>query len=100
MSHFNAANLEIRHLDQSIAMSALAKGLQKNDLKNSLSKTYPKNFAGMLARAEKYARMKVFMLKENPPTSTLRGGKEMRGCKLSSKHEERVRPSSRSLREE
>lgn len=39
-------------------MSALAKGLLKNDLKKSLAKTYPKDFVRMLALAKKNTQMK------------------------------------------
>ncbi|KAG1363562.1 hypothetical protein COCNU_11G003890 [Cocos nucifera] len=53
---FNTAALEVRNLDQSVAMAALKGGLQKNDLLFSLEKKYPRNFADMLARAESYAR--------------------------------------------
>lgn len=46
---FNVVTLEIYNLDQSVAMLALEKGLLVNNLKKSLAKTYPKNFAEMLA---------------------------------------------------
>lgn len=48
VSHFNVATLEIHNLDQSIAMSALVKGLLVNDLKKSFAKTYLKDFTRML----------------------------------------------------
>ena len=56
LCHFNAIVLEVRNLDQSIAMAALKGGLQKNGLRYPLKKTYLKDFVDMLARAEKYAR--------------------------------------------
>lgn len=55
MSHFNMTTLEIHNLDQSVALSVLAKGLLKNDLKKSFAKTYPQDFVGMLAQVERYA---------------------------------------------
>ncbi|EHA8590342.1 hypothetical protein COCNU_scaffold017266G000020 [Cocos nucifera] len=62
---FNAAALEVRDLDQSIAMAALKGGIQKNNLLFSLEKRYPRNFADLLARAEKYARAEeAFKLKD------------------------------------
>lgn len=72
------ATLEVYNLDQSIIMSALMSGLQKNDLKWSLAKTYPKDLVDMLARAEKYAQMEeAFMQEEISATSILEGGKKM-----------------------
>ncbi|KAG1365253.1 putative Retrotransposon gag protein [Cocos nucifera] len=56
VTRFNAAALEVRNLDQSVAMAALKGGLQKNDLLFSLEKRYPRDFADLLARAERYAR--------------------------------------------
>ena len=41
VNRFNIAVLEVRNLDQSIAMAALKGGLQKNDLLFSLKKKYP-----------------------------------------------------------
>ena len=55
VNRFNVAALEVRNLDQSIAMAALKGGLQKNDLLFSLEKKYPRNFADLLAQAEGYA---------------------------------------------
>lgn len=49
------ATLDVCNLDQSVTMSALMSGLQRNDLKRSLTKIYPRDFVGMLARTEKYA---------------------------------------------
>lgn len=47
-------------------------GLQKNDLKSLLIKTYPRDFANMLARAKKYVRMEdIFMQEETPVTSLI-----------------------------
>ncbi|XP_073104419.1 uncharacterized protein [Elaeis guineensis] len=43
VSRFNAATLEVHDLDQSVAMSAMMSRLQKNDLKKSLLKTYPRD---------------------------------------------------------
>ena len=66
ISYFNAVALEVRNLDQSIAMAALKGSLQKNDLLSFLKRKYPKNFADMPARAEGYARTEeVFKLKDN-----------------------------------
>ena len=56
VNRFNITALEVRNLDQSVAMAALKGGLQKNDLLFSLEKKYPRNFADLLARAEGYAR--------------------------------------------
>lgn len=51
-------------------MSTLMSRLQENDLKKSLIKTYPRDFADMLIRAKKYVQMEdVFMQEEAPTTS-------------------------------
>ncbi|KAG1361351.1 hypothetical protein COCNU_09G008140 [Cocos nucifera] len=66
VTRFNAAALEVRDLDQSIAMAALKGGIQKIDLLFSLEKKYLRNFADMLARAEGYARAEeAFKTKDN-----------------------------------
>ena len=65
VTRFNAAALEVRDLDQSVAMAALKGGLQKNNLLFSLEKKYPRDFADLLARAERYARAEeAFKLKD------------------------------------
>ena len=65
INRFNIAALEVRNLDQSIAMAALKGGLQKNNLLFSLKKKYPINFADLLARAEGYIRVKeAFKMKD------------------------------------
>ena len=57
--------LEVRNLDQSVAMAALKGSLQKNDLLFSLEKKYPKDFADLLARAKGYTRVEeVFKMKD------------------------------------
>lgn len=67
VSHFNATTLEVRNLDQSIAMLALASNLQKNELEWLLTKTYLGDFARILAQAKKYARTEeAFILEKNP----------------------------------
>ena len=48
MAHFDKAMLEVHDLDHSIAMSAMMDGLLKDDLKKSLTKTYPRDFSDML----------------------------------------------------
>ena len=63
---FNTTVLEVRNLDQSVAMATLKGGLQKNDLLFSLKKKYPRNFADMLAWVEGYARAEeAFKLKDD-----------------------------------
>lgn len=51
------AVLKVKNLDQSVATTAL-KGLQRNAFLFSLEKRYPKDFAEILARTEKYANAK------------------------------------------
>ena len=55
LGRFNAAILKVRNLDQSVVMTALKDRLLKNRLRYSLEKSYPCDFADMLARVEKYA---------------------------------------------
>lgn len=50
--------LEICDLDQLVAIIALKSGLLKNVFLFSLEKRYPKDFAEMLARVEKYVNAK------------------------------------------
>ena len=65
VNHFNTAVLEVRNLDQSVAMVTLKSGLQKNDLLFFLKKKYPRAFADLLAWAEGYARAEeAFKLKD------------------------------------
>ena len=65
VNHFNTAALEVRNLDQSVAMAALKSGLQKNDLLFSQEKKYPKDFTDLLARVEGYVRVEeAFKLKD------------------------------------
>ena len=65
VNRFNVAALEVRNLDQSVAMAALKGGLQENDLLFSLEKKYPRDFADLLARAEGYARAEeAFKMKD------------------------------------
>ena len=69
VNRFNIAALEVRNLDQSVAMAALKGGFQKNDLLFSLKKKYPRDFADLLARAEGYARAEeAFKLKDEEAT--------------------------------
>ena len=76
VTRFNAAALEVRNLDQSVAMAALKGGLQKNDLLFSLEKKYPRDFADMLARAESYARAEeAFEAKDNEARDKRRVGR-------------------------
>lgn len=57
------------------------KVLLKNDLKKILAKIYPKDFAGLLVQAKKYAWIEEdFMLEEDPPASTLGGGGESKNA--------------------
>lgn len=55
ISYFNMAILEVCDLNQLVVISILINRLQKNDLKKLLIKIYPRDFADMLARVEKYA---------------------------------------------
>ena len=56
MSYFNAATLEMHDLDQSIVMTTMKDGLQKNSLFFSLEKKKSKDFIEMLDWAEKFVR--------------------------------------------
>ena len=65
VNRFNIAALEVRNLDQSVAMATLKGGLQKNNLFYSLEKKYPKDFVDLPARAEGYARAEeAFKMKD------------------------------------
>ncbi|KAG1326718.1 putative Retrotransposon gag protein [Cocos nucifera] len=87
---FNTAALEVRDLDQSVAMAALKSGLQKNDLLFSLEKKHPRDFADMLARAESYVRAEeAFEAKDGEV-----GGKRLIG-RLDRSTEERKRTEAR-----
>ena len=55
-------------------MRPLLSGLQKNDLKKLLTKTYPLDFPDMLARAEKYARIEEAFMEDETPTNPMDGG--------------------------
>lgn len=66
--------LEVHNLDKSITLSALINGLQKNDLKKSLIKTYPQDFANILAQAEKYTWIENTFIQEDIPVTSLLGG--------------------------
>ena len=55
ISRFNAATLEIPDLNEHVAMSALKKGLRTSRLTFSLDKKFPKSYAELLSRAQKYA---------------------------------------------
>lgn len=79
ISQFNMATLEIHDLDQSIMMSILMSGLQKNDLNKSLIKTYPRDFIEMLAWAEKYAWMEDIFMQERNSYPFLTRGWKVRG---------------------
>ena len=57
-------------------MAALKDGLKKNDLLFSLEKKYPKNFAGMMARADGYAWVEeAFKAKDGEAIGEWRAGK-------------------------
>ena len=47
LDRFNTAILEVRNLDQSVAMTALKGGLQRSKLRFSLQKTYPKSWLAL-----------------------------------------------------
>jgi len=54
ISRFNAATLEIPDLNEHVAMSALKKGLRTSRLTILLDKKFPKSYAELLLRAQKY----------------------------------------------
>lgn len=66
--------MEVRDLDPSVTMLALMSGLLKNDIKRSLTKTYPRDFADMLAWTEKYARTEDASVEEEIPITSILGG--------------------------
>ena len=55
LNRFNAAILEVRQLDPSVAMTAMKSGLRSCPFQFFIKKTYPRSWPEMLARAEKYA---------------------------------------------
>lgn len=52
-TQFKVATLEVYHLDESVAMVALKRGLQPSCLTYSLDKAPTKNYLEMLTRAQK-----------------------------------------------
>ena len=75
VNRFNVAALEVRNLDQSVAMAALKGGLQKNDLLFFLEKKYPRDFVDLLARAEGYARAEeAFKMKDEEAVKQRQAG--------------------------
>ena len=66
--------------------------LLKNDLKKSLTKTYPQNFLDMLAHAEKYAHTEEAFAKETPASFIMVG--QNKECSL--RWKEKNRQHSRS----
>ena len=56
--------LEVRNLNQSVAMPVMMDGLLKNDFKKLLVKTYPRDYFDLLVPTEKYARMEEVFTEE------------------------------------
>ena len=77
-------------------MAALKSGLQKNNLPFSLKKKYPKDFADLLARAERYARTeKAFKLKDEEVGKEQQAGDSSKPA--AEKGPSEARPRSRTL---
>ena len=95
INRFNIAALEVRNLDQSVAMAALKGGLQKNDLLYSLEKKYPRDFADLLARAEGYARAEEAFRMKDEETARERQARNS-GKLVVEKRPKEARPRSRS----
>ena len=51
---FNAATLEIRDLNEDMAISAMKRGLRRSQFTYSLDKTLPRTYVELLERAYKY----------------------------------------------
>ena len=62
--------LEARDLDQSVIMTAFMDGLQKNDLKRSLIKSFSQDYAGMLERTRKYTNIEEVFVEDTPTNAT------------------------------
>ena len=56
MAWFNAATLEVRDLNEDMAISAMKRGLRGSRFTYSLDKTLPRTYAELLERAYKYMR--------------------------------------------
>ena len=56
MVRFNAATLEVRNLNEDMALSAMKRGLRGSRFTYSLDKTLPRMYAELLERAYKYMR--------------------------------------------
>ena len=58
MEHFNMTMLEVHNFDESVAMSVLNWGLHNECLIFSLDKVFLRDYANLLAQAQKYAQAK------------------------------------------
>nr|XP_019702910.1 uncharacterized protein LOC109505143 [Elaeis guineensis] len=56
VARFNAATLEVRGLNEDMAVSAMKRGLRSSRFTYSLDKTLPRTYAELLERAYKYMR--------------------------------------------
>ena len=56
VARFNAATLEVRDLNEDMAVSAMKRGLRSSRFTYSLDKTLPRTYAELLERAYKYMR--------------------------------------------
>ena len=54
MGRFNAATLEVKDLNENMAISAIKRGLRGSRFTYSLDKTLPRTYAKLLERAYKY----------------------------------------------
>ena len=57
MASFNAATLEVRDLNEDMAISAMKRDLRRSRFTYSLDKTLLRTYAELLERAYKYFRM-------------------------------------------
>ena len=76
LGRFNVVVLEVRDLDQSVAMAALKGGLLRNGLRYSVEKTYPQDIVDMLAWMEKYVRADKAFENESPEDMVTKEKKE------------------------
>ena len=56
VARFNTATLEVRDLNEDMAISAMKRGLRASRFTYSLDKTLPRTYAELLERAYKYMR--------------------------------------------
>ena len=73
--------LEVRDLDHSIAMFVLKGGLLMDDFKKLLLKIFSRDFSKILARTEKYIRLKDSLMEETIRIIPTVGNQEQNGAR-------------------